>query len=92
MVCKEIPLKPMECYNCNKIICFLCELRQTYKNGQKVERSQCYNCGIYEVIKVSTAQSNDSIESKNNSDGQSQNQNVTPTPNAGHLYYDMQDA
>ena len=33
MVCKEIPIKPKECYNCNKIICFLCELKIAYKNG-----------------------------------------------------------
>ena len=33
MVCKEIPLQAKECHNCNKLICFLCELKCTYKNG-----------------------------------------------------------
>lgn len=30
MVCGELPLKAKECYNCNKLICFICELKQSY--------------------------------------------------------------
>ena len=52
MVCKEIPIKPKECYNCNKIICFLCELKIAYKNGQRVLQKQCPGCKVFEMKNI----------------------------------------
>lgn len=52
MVCKEIPIKPKECYNCNKIICFLCELKIAYKNGQRVAQKQCPGCKVFEMKNI----------------------------------------
>jgi hypothetical protein len=52
MVCKQIPLKPKECYNCNKIICFLCELKCTYQDGTRIANKECYNCKVIECQKI----------------------------------------
>ena len=52
MVCREIPIKPKECFNCNKLICFLCELKIAYKNGQKVNQRQCPNCKVFELKNI----------------------------------------
>ena len=52
MVCKEIPLRAKECYNCNKLICFLCDLKLTYKNGMRVQNKCCYNCQVMEQKQV----------------------------------------
>ena len=60
MVCKEIPLKPKECYNCNKLICFICELKLTYSNGLKVAQRACPNC---KAVEIKNAELNEEDES-----------------------------
>ena len=52
MVCREIPIKPKECFNCNKLICFLCELKISYKNGQRVNQRQCPSCKVFELKNI----------------------------------------
>lgn len=74
MVCGNIPLKPKECYNCNKIICFLCELKITYKNGSRCRDFQCYNCKTQEVIKVNcSSEKSKSSGGGGNTKGNTQN-------------------
>ena len=48
MVCKEIPINAKECAYCNKLICFLCEIRSSFSNGQRVQQRQCPSCNIIE--------------------------------------------
>lgn len=75
MVCGNIPLKPKECYNCNKIICFLCELKITYKNGSRARDFQCFNCKTQEIIKVNCS---------SEKSGSSRGKGATPTPTPNH--------
>ena len=72
MVCKQIPLQPKECYNCNKIICFLCELKQLYKNGSRTPNFQCYNCKTTEKVTMAFS-SEKSGSSSRRSKGKSSN-------------------
>lgn len=60
MICKEVPMNAKECYNCNKIICFLCELKQTYENGHRVPNKECFHCKVSEKVKISDRVSNNS--------------------------------
>ena len=53
MVCKAIPIKPKECSNCNKIICYFCELALVYKNGVQVSETSCPNCKTEEKPRAS---------------------------------------
>jgi len=85
MVCKEIALKPKECYNCNKIICFLCELKLFYKNGTRTPNKQCYNCKVEEIVRVGNSSENSgsnrsSTKRGGGGGGSSSNVLTTPTP------------
>jgi hypothetical protein len=51
-----------ECYSCNKIICFLCELKQTFENGHRVVNKECFNCKVSEQVKISTSSNNSGSE------------------------------
>ena len=49
IVCKQIPVNAKECAYCNKIICFLCEIRSAFNSdGQRIQQRQCVNCNIVE--------------------------------------------
>ena len=48
MVCGNIAMQPKECFNCNRIICFLCEMKISHKNGQREPHRQCPGCMIVE--------------------------------------------
>lgn len=48
IICGRIPVNAKECAYCNKIICFLCEIKSSFKNGVRVEQRQCKNCNMIE--------------------------------------------
>ena len=49
MICKQIPINAKECAYCNKLICFLCEIKSSFtSDGQRIQQRQCPNCNIVE--------------------------------------------
>lgn len=86
MVCGNIPLKPKECYNCNKIICFLCELKITFKNGVKARDFSCYNCKTQEFFKVKLTSEKSGQGSTGGRPNSVRSSSNTPTPHSEESY------
>lgn len=63
MACKQIPLMAKECYNCNKLICFVCDLKSNYNQGIKLANKTCLHCKSEGLVKTKIVNSSSSINS-----------------------------